>query len=415
MRSFLTFGLLAAALALFAPPTASATAAAQPSAAPSLVSLVERDRYFSPNDDGVGDRARFEFRLRERAYVSVLVRDTQRHVVTRVRIGVLPAGHHVWRWDGRSNRGVVVPDGRYGVAVHARGDGQAARVVVSTNALTEPDAGRLVLSRPVVYPAATAVTDSLGVVYVRAKYSEEERLYWRSYFDPPLALRTRLVITAPNGKRVLDSTRKTYRPSFTWFARTESGQPMPEGTYRLRVTVRDAAGNVRTIRRAVEVSWAQLAERVWTSTIPAESAELGPWPVYDPSCLGCGEVCGPVPSDRFPGGLSFQQPCSFGYAAVRYFGATPPVVPAPVDAFRVTAVGGPTTPGDTDVARFGALVMGPGDATVTTPWENVDLGDYPYLPDADQPVTWAVSTSDQNDYDIASFTIEYRYYVPVIS
>ena len=75
------------------------------------------------------------------------------------------------------------------------------------------------------------------------------------------------------------------------------------------------------------MSDAQLTERVWTATIPAASADQRPGPVYDPSCLGCGEVCGPVPSDRFPGGLSFRQPCSFGYAAVEHFAAAPPDVP----------------------------------------------------------------------------------------
>jgi hypothetical protein len=165
----------------------------------------------------------------------------------------------------------------------------------------------------------------------------------------------------------------------------------------------------------VEVSASHLAEQVLTKTIAAASAESGYGPVYDPSCLGCGEVCGPVASDRFPGGLSFRRPCpgGFGYATVRYFGATPPVPPAPVDSFRVTASGGPTTPGDTDVASFGGQTMGPGDVTVTTSWYQVDLLHHPYLPDASKPVTWEVSTGGDNSYDVASFTVEYRYYAPV--
>ena len=50
-------------------------------------------------------------------------------------------------------------------------------------------------------------------------------------------------------------------------------------------------------------------------------------------------------------------------------------------------------------------MLGPGDTTVTTPWLDVDLDAYPYLPDAERPMSWAVSTSQQNDYDIASFTL----------
>ena len=56
--------------------------------------------------------------------------------------------------------------------------------------------------------------------------------------------------------------------------------------------------------------------------------------------------------------------------------------------------------------------MGPGDATVSTPWRPVDLTHHPYLPDARQPVNWGFSTAN-NNYDLASFTVEYRYYTPV--
>ena len=398
-------------LVLGTTPVAPASASG-PSDERDLITIPQRDRYFSPNGDGVSDRATFAVRLDRRAFVSVLVRGRDGRVVRRARLGVLPEGRHQWHWDGRSNAGQVVPDDWYTVVLRARGGNRVGRDQTTTNVATKPDAGRLVLSRPVVYPAADVVTDGLDVVYVRAGYSEDLRQNWM-YYDPPMRLHTRLVIIAPDGRRVLDATTKAYRAAFSWSARAESGKPLPAGTYRLRVTVRDAVGNVRRIGRTIEVSTAQLAERVWTATIPAASAEQAPGPVYDAGCNGCGEVCGPVPSERFPGGLSFRQPCDFGYAAERYFGASPPVVPAPVDSFRVTATGGPTAPGDTDVASFDGIVMGPGDASVTTPWEGVELDEYPYLPDARLPITWDVSTSQENDYDIASFTVEYRYYVPV--
>ena len=237
-------------------------------------------------------------------------------------------------------------------------------------------------------------------------------MYWYYYSDRPIRLTARFVVVDAAGETVLRRTSTKYTPSLSWTARDDAGRPVAPGTYTLRVRITDEAGNARRFRHEVQVSDAQLAERVWTATIPAASADPGRGPVYNPSCLGCGEVCGPVPSDRFAGGLSFRQPCSFGYAAVGYFAASPPFVPAPVDAFRVTATGGPTTPGGTDIAHFGGLVLGPGDASATTPWTTVDLDANPYLPEARRPVTWGVSTSDQNDYDIASFTVEYRYYVP---
>ena len=81
---------------------------------------MHRDRYFSPNGDGVSDRTRVTFRLDDRAYVSVLVRDRHGKAVRRAALGVLEAGRHVWRWDGRSNAGRVLPDAYYRVILSAR-------------------------------------------------------------------------------------------------------------------------------------------------------------------------------------------------------------------------------------------------------------------------------------------------------
>ena len=37
-----------------------------------------------------------------------------------------------------------------------------------------------------------------------------------------------------------------------------------------------------------------------------------------------------------------------------------------------------------------------------------------YLTDPTSPVQWGFSTSSGNSYDVASFTIEYRSYVPEV-
>ena len=84
-----------------------------------------------------------------------------------------------------------------------------------------------------------------------------------------------------------------------------------------------------------------------------------------------------------------------------------------MDSWRVSATGGPTIPGDTDVGSLSGVTMGPGDVTVTTPWRQVDLLNQPYVPDGAQPAVWSFSTDGDNEFDVASFTVEYRYYVPV--
>ena len=228
-----------------------------------------------------------------------------------------------------------------------------------------PDAGKLVLSRPVVYPAATAVDGRpRSACYVRAGFSEEHPPVLEATTACPSACAP--AWSCSRARRRAGSRRHVapgYRPAFSWSARSDSGRPSARaGTYRPPADDARRSGQ-RAHDPACGRGLGRAADRADLDGDHDRGRHVptsGRAPIYDPGCIGCGEVCGPVPSDRFPGGLSFRQPCSFGYAAVRYFAAAAPVVPAPVDAFRVSATGGPTTPGDTDVAHF--------DATRPRPW-----------------------------------------------
>jgi hypothetical protein len=42
----------------------------------------------------------------------------------------------------------------------------------------------------------------------------------------------------------------------------------------------------------------------------------------------------------------------------------------------------------------------------------VHVTGHPFLPDQETPVTWTFTTHGSNSYDVATFTVEYRYYVP---
>lgn len=131
---------------------------------------------------------------------------------------------------------------------------------------------------------------------------------------------------------------------------------------------------------------------------------------YYSSCNGCGETCSPVASERFAGGLSFR-PCPYS-VTVGYYGSDVPFPEAPVDTYRVTATGGPTTPGGTDQGRLMGVLTNPGDASTTTSWMPVRLTSYPFLPVQNRPVTWTFATFAPNSYDVDAFTVEYRHYGP---
>ena len=111
--------------------------------------------------------------------------------------------------------------------------------------------------------------------------------------------------------------------------------------------------------------------------------------------------------------MSFRAaPESWQWGTAAYFASNVPFVQAPVDTYRVTATGGPTEPGASDRGRLNGTVIGPGDGAVTTPWRPVDLTSTPFLPARDLPAIWDFQTSRENSYDVATFTLTYRHYVP---
>lgn len=204
------------------------------------------------------------------------------------------------------------------------------------------------------------------------------------------------------------TARNVYTPVFDWYARRDDGRSLPAGRYVARVRVSDFAGNWSQRRAKLRVSHAQLVEQRWTHTVAAAHADR-----YSPhhgGCLGCGDFCAPVPSERFVDGLSFR-PCAYWTSVQATFAADVPFAAAPVDTYRITAAGGPTTPGSADEAGFGDG-LGPGDDTAATPWRNVVLSGHPFFPTRTRPVTWGVHVDKPNSYDIATFTVEYRHYVP---
>lgn len=390
----------------------------------SLLALTDYAVYVSPNGDGRHDKAAVRFTLTKSADVSVRVLDQDGPPLTRlVHLGRLGAGLHRWRWNGRIAGGGTMPDdpNRYSIKVRAvRGttrDTEYAHLVVDRTA----DQGTLVTSRPTVYPKATLVSDHILVQYLREGWKVLD-----STDDEMTPLQVRLAIRSSAGRVVWSETKTgvimrdttggfgSYTFTFDWYARAADGEPLPPGSYDATVTATDVAGNRASFTRRLEVSDRQLRPEVWTSTMAAGSASRY-YPQWDTSCNGCGEFCGPVASTRYSGGLSFP-PC-LAYAPYGWttadFTASPPVVAAPVDRYRITATGGPTTPGGNDTANSSAGTLGPGDDTMTGGWMGVGLTDEPYLPELTSPVTWGVLTRPPSSYDIASFTVEYRYYVPV--
>jgi flagellar hook assembly protein FlgD len=408
-----------AALATLVTPLAVSAAAPADAADTFFVRMEKKAVFLSPDGDGRRDFARIAFDLGKRAQVSVSV---SHHGVVLfakgIDLGTLDAGRHYWKFEGRDSRGHLLPDDDYEVQVVATRHGKKRSAYANAFIATQPDRGTLLVSRPTVYPRATAVDDRILVTYLREGWDPNRAAYPGDgfYVDlvPLMPLRVHLFVLDGRGERVYrDTERKAYTPVLAWDG-TRGGKPVKAGKYTVKVFVADPAGNHSSYTQNVRVSNRQLEQQTWSTTVSAADALTYSAP-YPPSCNGCSEGCAPVPSTRFAGGLSFPA-CTtdgLGGSTSRYFTMPVPFAAAPVDRFRVSATGGPTDPASASIGHLGDTQVGPGDATAWTPWAAAKLGAAPYLPDQASPVSWHFYTGAGSSYDVASFTVEYRYYVPV--
>jgi hypothetical protein len=372
--------------------------------------------YLSPDGDGVADTVRIPYPVEKPAGVRILVRSAvNAEVVRRVVRSHQQPGQHHWRWDGRDGAGFVVADGSYLIDIRVKRGTNVHRWGTQALVDTDGDQGTLLTSRPAVYPDATVVDDSVLLTYLREGWNPTEDAYpGEDYFGARIPLRLRMSVVSARGKVVWQAARRLGGMSsrFVWDGRRSDGKVVAAGRYDARLLVTDAAGNVTSYAQPIGVSHRQLvAETLTVHLDPATTEQTGS--VSPPGCNGCGEGCSPVDSDRFPGGLSFRDCQGYGYDAPTYarFALPLPFAAAPADTYRVTATGGPPTVGGTGAGHLSGLTMGPGDASVTTGWGSVDLSHYPYLPDQDLAATWFFTTTQ--DYDLASFTVEYQHYVEV--
>jgi len=374
----------------------------------------------SPNGDGSGDRTRVGYTLERRSRVWAVVRQIDEGLaVDRVSLGVLGKGHHGWRWDGLDESGAALPDGRYDLSVRAQPVvGTPRRAGVAKGALVvdtvAPDAP-VRLNRTTVYPSATAIEDSLRI----------------GVSLPPAEVTTAQVRSS-DGRTVARLTAQRHECEFgddyfdsectllTWNART-SGGPVAAGDYHLRLVLTDAAGNTSTSQRSITVSSAQLVERTGSITWTGATT-----PTATDFCAGnhCTEAqpCAPHASERFPDGVSFRadpDECKapYGTGSAASYGFTPELAAGstPYDRFRVIASGGPTTPTDVDTGwlSVGTATSTPlnGDQATASPWVPV-RPDVELFAASDRRARWSAGATRPNRYDVATYTLEYTYFVP---
>ena len=204
---------------------------------PAVAQVVSLARVFSPNGDGRKEVNRFEVELRERSEIRVDVVDSAGNAVRRLADGATVGPRRPLRleWDGRTDDGERVADGRYRVRVTLRREGRSVIVPRTTLVDTRAPRPRVKAIEPdhIVGPEAVPVQIEVGSVSRRLK---KRGRVWRTDDGEPH-------IVAELGP-VEDSR------TLVWDGRVD-GAPAPPGIYMVEVIARDRAANLGTAPREV--------------------------------------------------------------------------------------------------------------------------------------------------------------------
>jgi hypothetical protein len=184
---------------------------------------------FSPNGDDVKDVNLFRVVLRERSEVSVDVVDAAGDAVRRLADSatVGPQAPLRLRWDGRTDDGELVPDGRYRVRVTLRREGRSVTVPSTTLVDTIAPRPRVkrVLPASIVAPGTTPFNIEVGSVSRR------------------LAKRARVYkVEGATSRVVAELPPVTDTRTLIWDGKID-GKAAPAGSYLVQVIARDRAGN----------------------------------------------------------------------------------------------------------------------------------------------------------------------------
>ncbi len=186
--------------------------------------------YFSPNGDGIRDRARVGFDLSETAEVSFSIIDMDGNEVRELADDRELAGDKRWRfwWNGRDDEGNVVADGVYRMRVVRRKEGR--RLDSFKEIVVDTTAPRVALrsAEPGVVDPSNGKPIAVTIRYRGPSTRGPEFRVWRTDDGAP---------------RIVDRFRGDERRRGVWNGTVIGGHYAVDGDYALQVRVRDKAGN----------------------------------------------------------------------------------------------------------------------------------------------------------------------------
>ncbi|HEX5470096.1 MAG TPA: FlgD immunoglobulin-like domain containing protein [Gaiellaceae bacterium] len=196
--------------------------------------LKVRPRAFSPNGDGVGERATLSYSLSIRASVKAEVFDSSARLVrSLVTAQSYRGGTRSLTWSGTDSSGDPVPDGEYRIRLTATAPGQ--RVTGSRKVMVDRSLGYLDVSPAAISPNADGRADAATVSFLLARRAD---------------VRVRIM----DGDRVVKYLQRLGslpkgRASFVWNGKAKRGHDTDDGVYRVQVEATTAFGT-RTLAAA---------------------------------------------------------------------------------------------------------------------------------------------------------------------
>jgi hypothetical protein len=209
------------------------------------VTAVRVDKIFSPVCDCPQERMTIAFKLTRSDRMSIAILGPDDEVVrTLVRGRLFGRGAHHFTWNGRDDRGTVVPEGSYRPRVRLE---RTAKTVVLPNPI-EVDVTRPRIVRTTVHPVVISPDGDGRSDVTRVRYQLSERARALLFVGATQAAQTKF--------------RRTH-DNVNWYGRL-NGRPVVPGSYRLSLAAVDRAGNVSrpTLAGWVRVRYLELPARL---------------------------------------------------------------------------------------------------------------------------------------------------------
>ena len=188
-------------------------------------------------------RAPIEFRLQHGDRVTVSILDSDDRIVRKLTDGAqFPAGTHDFVWDGRDERGDIVPEGSYRPRVDLRRDRQTFVLPNPIRVDTTPPTLEANVRPTTISPDGDGHNDRVSVRYTQSEPAK-----------PFLSVRGRVVVRALRSKPL---------HKLDWYGK-KNGRPLPPGVYPFVIDTRDLAGNLARdpVRTTLRIRYIELARK----------------------------------------------------------------------------------------------------------------------------------------------------------